>query len=94
MRGFAYGILGLSALYWAVSSPVIGVYLGAGGTATATFLRRLSDPTVPGIWQHHPGAITSMGPIIRGGGGGGGGVDHYQPATGQLPAPAGPVILT
>lgn len=93
MRGLAYGLLGLSALYWGVTSPVLGPYLGVGGQAVATFLRRLSDPTVPGIWQHHPGAITSMGPI-PGSGGGGGAPPHYQPATGPVPPATNPVIRT
>jgi hypothetical protein len=92
VRGLGWGLIGLSALYWGVTSPVIGTYLGSGGVVVATFLRRLSDPTVPGIWQHHPGAITSMGPLT--GGGGGGSPAHYQPATGPVPPATNPVIRT
>lgn len=88
MRGFGLGILVLIALEVGLSTPRVADNLGPAASAVGKWLSRLSDPTVPGIWQHSA-AVTNMGPLNPGGGGGGGSPAHVSPAS----TTPGPVIV-
>lgn len=70
MRWFAWGTLGMIALYVFVQ-PASSAKVEAGGNALAAFLHRLSDPTVAPIHQTAtPGTTWHDGtPPAQGGGG-------------------------